>query len=189
MLKHMPSERTAVNQLQQQQQNQQSQSQRFATVSKHFQSVFFSNEFPKFSFDFDYFKKHPKHPPPPPPQIQSRIAAAAATRALLNRSIQPLNVSTISHHTAPSIVLTPTKLIPNGHANGSLRSMPPQAPSSQMLNTTPLTSCSSQQNHCSLQMNVKHRIGAREALTSLGLLCLGMCCTKLMHLFANNIKF
>lgn len=117
---------------------------------------------------------HPQHPPPPPPQIHARTAAvaasaaAAAARAAHNRSIQPLNVSTISHHTAATSY-TPNKHIPNGHGNGPLR-LPP----STILNTTPLTSCSSLRNHCSnLQLNAKHRIGAREALTSLGLLCLG----------------
>lgn len=141
---------------------------------------------------FSFFWKHPKQPPPPPPQIQSRsaaLAAAAASRAILNRSIQqPLNVSTISHQTAPSIVLTPNKLIPNGHANGGLRI--PTAVPSQILNTTPLTSCSSQQNHsCSLQMNAKHRLGAREALTSLGLLCLGTKINKFSIFIAFKTNF
>lgn len=69
-----------------------------------------------------------------------------------NRSIQPLNVSTISQQSQ--------KL-----ANGGPR---------MMLNTTPLTSISSSNhNHSHLNLNTKHRIGAREALTSLGLLCLG----------------
>lgn len=117
---------------------------------------------------------HPKHPPPPPPppQIQTRPNITGTTpvsRAVLNRSIQPLNISTLSHQTSPSIVLTPNKLIPNGHANGGLR-MPTQT----ILNTTPSTSCSSPQNHCNLHLSIKHRLGAREALTSLGLLCLGM---------------
>lgn len=71
-----------------------------------------------------------------------------------NRSIQPLNVSTISQQSQ--------KL-----ANGGPR---------MMLNTTPLTSISSSNNnHSHLNLNTKHRIGAREALTSLGLLCLGNC--------------
>ncbi len=69
-----------------------------------------------------------------------------------NRSIQPLNVSTVSQQSQ--------KL-----ANGGPR---------MMLNTTPLTSISSSNNnHSHLNLNTKHRIGAREALTSLGLLCLG----------------
>lgn len=69
-----------------------------------------------------------------------------------NRSIQPLNVSTVSQQSH--------KL-----ANGGPR---------MMLNTTPLTSISSSNNnHSHLNLNTKHRIGAREALTSLGLLCLG----------------
>ncbi|KAJ6636648.1 hypothetical protein Bhyg_15239, partial [Pseudolycoriella hygida] len=68
-----------------------------------------------------------------------------------NRSIQPLNVSTISQHSQ--------KL-----ANGGPR---------MMLNTTPLTSISSSNhNNSHLNLNTKHHIGAREALTSLGLLCL-----------------
>lgn len=70
-----------------------------------------------------------------------------------NRSIQPLNVSTISQQSQ--------KL-----SNGGLPRM--------MLNTTPLTSISSSNNNNShLNLSTKHRIGAREALTSLGLLCLG----------------
>lgn len=123
--------------------------------------------------------RHPQHPPPPPPQIHAR--PAIATRAMLNRSIQPLNVSTISHQTAASAAMvggniatnhTPNKQMPNGHANGGLRLPPPTM--TTIMNTTPLTSCSSIRNHCNLQLNTKHRIGAREALTSLGLLCLGM---------------
>lgn len=129
-----------------------------------------------------HHQQHPQHPPPPPPQIQARTAAIAAgaasattERAAHNRSIQPLNVSTISHQTAATSY-TPNKHIPNGHTNGPLR-LPPTT----ILNTTPLTSCSSFRNHsCNYQLNTKHRVGAREALTSLGLLCLGI--------YSQNIK-
>lgn len=82
----------------------------------------------------------------------------------LNRSLQPLNVSTLSSN-GPG----PPKL-----ANGGPRMQ-------SMYNTTPLTSvsssnqnnnyCNSNNNNCTL--NDKDRIGVREALTSLGLLCLG----------------
>lgn len=82
----------------------------------------------------------------------------------LNRSLQPLNVSTLSSN-GPG----PPKL-----ANGG----PPRMQS--MYNTTPLTSVSSSNqnnNYCNSNnnntLNDKDRIGVREALTSLGLLCLG----------------
>lgn len=91
-----------------------------------------------------------KHMPPVP--ASSSGPNRGQTRGQ-NRSIQPLNVSTISQQSQ--------KL-----ANGGPR---------MMLNTTPLTSISSSnQNHSHLNLNTKHRIGAREALTSLGLLCLGI---------------
>lgn len=102
-----------------------------------------------------------KHMPSGPASGQQR-----PTRGHNNRSIQPLNVSTISHQ------ITPNKILANGHANGHAPRI------STILNTTPLTSCSSSnQNHCtsSIDVDLKHRIGAREALTSLGLLCLGKC--------------
>lgn len=160
MLKHTPSG-TAVNQQQQQQQHQTKNLQNQQATSVHQISH---------NHNLHVNHVHPKNPPPPPPQIHrpNVILAANPSRAILNRSI-PLNVSTLSH-TLPSIVLTPTnKLIPNGHANGGFR---PNITNTN-LNITPTTTCSSQQNHCNLQLNVKHRIGAREALTSLGLLCLG----------------
>lgn len=161
MLKHTPSG-TAVNQ-QHQKTHLNPQTQSSVTLQHH-------------------HHVHPKHPPPPPPQIQTRpniTATTPITRTVLNRSIQPLNISTLSHQTSPSIVLTPNKLIPNGHANGGLR-IP--TTTHTILNTTPSTSCSSPQNHCNLQLSMKHRLGAREALTSLGLLCLGM----FVHLFYSN---
>lgn len=73
-------------------------------------------------------------------------------RSNLNRSIQPLNVSTLSTP-APQHKYT---------ANGGPRY-------STIINTTPLTSVSSHQN----AISTKQLFGAREALTSLGLLCLG----------------
>lgn len=79
----------------------------------------------------------------------------------LNRSIQPLNVSTISQGSIPS------KLMGNGAAPSSMRM------SSMLLNTTPLTSSSSNHTYSNQNFSIKHRVGAREALTSLGLLCLG----------------
>lgn len=100
-----------------------------------------------------------KHMPPGPATGQQRPSRG------LNRSLQPLNVSTLSSN-GPG----PPKL-----ANGG----PPRMQS--MYNTTPLTSvsssnqnnnyCNSNNNNCTL--NDKDRIGVREALTSLGLLCLG----------------
>lgn len=87
----------------------------------------------------------------PPVPASSSGTSRGQTRGH-NRSIQPLNVSTISQQSQ--------KL-----ANGGPR---------MMLNTTPLTSISSSNNnHSHLNLNTKHRIGAHEALTSLGLLCLG----------------
>lgn len=91
---------------------------------------------------------------PPGPASIGQNRGPPPTRGL-NRSIQPLNVSTISQGPPPKLV-----------ANGGAR-MP------SMLNTTPLTSCSSNHNHSNLNLSTKHRVGAREALTSLGLLCLG----------------
>ena len=76
----------------------------------------------------------------------------------LNRSAQPLNVSTISTASGQ-----PTKLM-----NGGLRVMPTFA--------TPLPSISSNGNNntnTNLITINKDRLGVREALTSLGLLCLG----------------
>lgn len=91
---------------------------------------------------------------PPGPASIGQNRGPPPTRGL-NRSIQPLNVSTISQGPPPKLV-----------ANGGARM-------SSMLNTTPLTSCSSNHNHSNLNLSTKHRVGAREALTSLGLLCLG----------------
>lgn len=158
MLKHTPSG-TAVNQQhQQQQQQQKSHGNHQIQPNVHQIPQIHSHHV------------HPKHPPPAPPQIQNRPNITPISRSVLNRSIQPLNISTISHQTSPSIVLTPNKFIPNGHANGGLR-IPTMHQT--ILNTTPSPSCSSPQNHCNLQLSLKHRLGAREALTSLGLLCLG----------------
>lgn len=89
---------------------------------------------------------------------------------------------------------TPNKQIPNGYANGGLRLPPPltttttTTAATTILNTTPLTSCSSIRNHCNLQLNTKHRIGAREALTSLGLLCLGTCRMSFRFLYSKNVS-
>lgn len=104
-----------------------------------------------------------KHMPSGPATGQSRPTRGHPPNTNNNRSIQPLNVSTISHQ------ITPNKIIANGHANGHAPRI------STVLNTTPLTSCSSSNpNHCgSIDVDLKQRIGAREALTSLGLLCLG----------------
>lgn len=172
MLKHAPSGSAASQQQQQHQQQQQQQHQQKNLQTQQSQTSSHQIQHNHTHNHHHNSHVHPKHPPPPPPQLHARpnvVATTPATRAIFNRSIQPLNVSTVSHQTAPSIVLTPNKLIPNGHANGGLR-IPPQT----ILNTTPSTSCSSPLNHCSLQYNTKHQIGAREALTSLGLLCLGM---------------
>lgn len=100
---------------------------------------------------------------PPGPASTTTAQARGLTTRALNRSIQPLNVSTISQSGPPP----PIKHL----ANGGPRML--NGPS--MLNTTPLTSISSS-NHCNqsnINLSTKHRIGAREALTSLGLLCLG----------------
>lgn len=91
-------------------------------------------------------------PPGPASTGQNRGPPARG----LNRSIQPLNVSTISQG--------PHKLMLNGGG-------PPRM--TTMMNTTPLTSISSNINHSNINLSTKHRVGAREALTSLGLLCLG----------------
>ena len=109
-----------------------------------------------------------KHMPTGPPSGQQR----GPIRGGLNRSIQPLNVSTISGHQSQ---ITPNKILANGHANGAGPNLilPPPRMSTNILNTTPLTSCSSHYGH--FDANFKHSIGAREALTSLGLLCLGEC--------------
>lgn len=76
----------------------------------------------------------------------------------LNRSAQPLNVSTLSSH-GPGPPNTPKMM--NGHG-------PPRA--QQPFYATPLPPSVSSQN--SVAYN-KEQAGAREALTSLGLLCLG----------------
>lgn len=88
-----------------------------------------------------------KHMPPGPASGQNRPPRG------LNRSSQPLNISTLS-----TAGLGPPKI----HANGN---GPPRM--SSILTTTPLTSISS------FNKNHNDRLGAREALTSLGLLCLG----------------
>lgn len=169
MLKHTPSG-TAINQQQQKTHSNQPTQQNVHHPTTH-----------------NHHHVHPKHPPPPPPQMQrpNMSGTIPVSRAVLNRSIQPLNISTLSHQTSPSIVLTPNKLIPNGHANGGLR-IPPTTHSQTILNTTPSTSCSSPQNHCNLQLSIKHRLGAREALTSLGLLCLGMSHNWMSHIQFNK---
>lgn len=108
---------------------------------------------------------------PPVPASTTQTRGGPTTRAL-NRSIQPLNVSTISQSGPPP----PMKHL----ANGGPRNGP------SMLNTTPLTSISSS-NHCNqsnINLSTKHRIGAREALTSLGLLCLGK---FISFAYSNNI--
>ncbi|XP_055690134.1 uncharacterized protein LOC129793798 [Lutzomyia longipalpis] len=87
----------------------------------------------------------------PPGAGQSRAARGNVTSS---RPPQPLNVSALST-TGPG----PPKILANGG--------PPRM--SSMINTTPLTSVSSTNN---LLTNNRDRIGAREALTSLGLLCL-----------------
>lgn len=77
----------------------------------------------------------------------------------LNRSQQPLNVSTFSHHGPP---ITPKPSMMNhSMMNGGMPRM--------QFYPTPMPSLSS---HSNLVYN-KERAGAREALTSLGLLCLG----------------
>lgn len=169
MLKHMPSGSAGGHQHQHQHHSQhqhppppnQSQQQQQHTPQNQEQTR--SQQQAQESRQQEPRPQQPQLPPPRPSRV-------------LNRSIQPLNVSTISHHlnttsgtnaTNP----TPNKLIPNGHANGGLR-IPHQTPAT-ILNTTPLTSCSSMQTQCNLHLSAKHRVGAREALTSLGLLCLG----------------
>lgn len=98
--------------------------------------------------------------PPGPTSGQPR----PSTRGLLHgRPTQPLNVSTLSTPGGPG---PPPKIIANGGPRLSA-----------VLNTTPLTplnSSSSNNNNINLNstLNTKHRVGAREALTSLGLLCL-----------------
>lgn len=78
----------------------------------------------------------------------------------LNRSTQPLNASTLSTATGHGYGM------PNGIPNGKLMNgFPHRMP----MFTTPMPSLSS---HSNLLYN-KERAGAREALTSLGLLCLG----------------
>lgn len=115
-----------------------------------------------------------------------------STRGLLNRSQQPLNVSTLSTNTlngtlnggigSPPLLQTHHNHhhhTPFQHAqqhNKLLNGHVPRIPSF----TTPLPSLSSNSNHQLLHnsssntvLNVNDRCGAREALTSLGLLCLG----------------
>lgn len=103
-------------------------------------------------------------PPPPPP------TAAPRGGGLLNHSRtsaiqQPLNVSTITQG-------QPKLLLANGNGPHRMSNM-------SMLNTTPLASVTSSHHNCSSSLaptlSTKHRVGAREALTSLGLLCLGKC--------------
>lgn len=78
----------------------------------------------------------------------------------LNRSTQPLNASTLSTATGHGYGM------PNGIPNGKLMNgFPHRMP----MFATPMPSLSS---HSNLLYN-KERAGAREALTSLGLLCLG----------------
>lgn len=110
----------------------------------------------------------------------------------LNRSIQPLNVSTLSTAT------TTTPGLANGQATKYMNGM---NGGPRMSFTTPLPSVSSNSNNnnnilhtnnnnnnhpnnnnhnLTTLSNINHpnkdRIGAREALTSLGLLCLGEFC-------------
>lgn len=98
-----------------------------------------------------------KHMQPGPAASTGQNRGPSA-RGALNRSIQPLNVSTMSQHSGGA----PPKMMANGGPRMS-----------SMLNTTPLTSVSSSnQNNSNITLSTKHRVGAREALTSLGLLCL-----------------
>lgn len=80
----------------------------------------------------------------------------------LNRSIQPLNVSTLTTATSQQNGHGPNGVLPNGKV---MNGYPPRMP----MYPTPIPSLSS---HSNLIYN-KERAGAREALTSLGLLCLG----------------
>lgn len=80
----------------------------------------------------------------------------------LNRSIQPLNISTLTTATSQQNGHGPNGMLPNGKV---MNGYPPRMP----MYPTPIPSLSSQSN---LIYN-KERAGAREALTSLGLLCLG----------------
>lgn len=154
MLKHMPSG-TAVVQQHQQQQQQQPQKQ---LDSQYKQSQVLKKQHNQYHYH------NPKQTPLPPSLFQSSVNAIIRTP--FSRSIQPLNVSTISHQTATTNATITPKLISNGYNNGSL-----EIPT--IMNTTSLTSCSSRQHQYNLELNKKHRIGARETLTSLGLLCLG----------------
>lgn len=122
----------------------------------------------------------------PPGPAASTTTTAQTQRGLttraLNRSIQPLNVSTISQSGPPP----PIKHLANGgpriNCNNNINNIN-GGPS--MLNTTPLTSISSS-NHCNqsnINLSTKHRVGAREALTSLGLLCLGKLILEILFIF------
>ncbi|XP_063709021.1 uncharacterized protein LOC134837569 [Culicoides brevitarsis] len=84
----------------------------------------------------------------------------------LNRSIQPLNVSTLTNGTQQ----TQNSHVPNGHVpNGKvMNGYPPRMP---IYHPTPIPAPSSMSSQNNLIYN-KERAGAREALTSLGLLCL-----------------
>ena len=99
--------------------------------------------------------------PPAPASTTTGQNRGPPTRGQLNRSIQPLNVSTITQGPPHP----PQKICSNGGG-------PPRM-SSMYQNTTPLASISSNHNVSNNNLSTKHRIGAREALTSLGLLCLG----------------
>lgn len=102
-------------------------------------------------------------PPPPPPTAAPR-GGAALNHSRTSAVQQPLNVSTITQG-------QPKLLLANG-ING-----PHRMSNMSMLNTTPLASVASSHHNCSSSLaptlSTKHRVGAREALTSLGLLCLG----------------
>uniref|UniRef100_A0A336LL66 CSON013657 protein n=1 Tax=Culicoides sonorensis TaxID=179676 RepID=A0A336LL66_CULSO len=102
-----------------------------------------------------------KHMPPTNNGGSSVVNSHTRPPRSLTRSIQPLNISTLTTSTSQQNGHAPNGGLPNGKV---MNGYPPRMP----MYPTPIPSLSS---HSNLIYN-KERAGAREALTSLGLLCL-----------------